>query len=383
MNVPPLVTGVGIVSCLGEERRAVWSQLRAGRSGIGPVGAFEAERFRNCRAGAVTCIDLPVEGAERMRALTSRALSNALTDAGLDADHLQRRRVAMVVGTSLGHLFHNAEGPVTLDDFVGPALVELGLDIPAIAVSSACSSSTDAIALACDLIDQRRFDVVVCGGVDVLDEYKMMGHSSLRTMSPTTCRPFAADSDGTALGEGAAFLVLESARSATDRDARAHARVLGRSSTTDTSGVTAPDETGAGALRAIRQTLSQHGCEARDIVYVNAHGSGTPTNDAMEARVYAELFSECRPAVSSTKSAFGHTLGATGAIEAAVAIWALQEREAPPTAGVQQASSAWGDARVVTGTQAMPIGDRDRDVAISVTYGFGGANACLAFGRAA
>jgi 3-oxoacyl-[acyl-carrier-protein] synthase II len=357
----------------------VWRRLIEGGSGIAPIEAFDASRCRNVAGGEIKD-PLPTDGGARMAALFEAALTAALGDAALPAAELNRARAALVVGSSFGDIFHADGEPVELDHYIRPSLDRLGIDVPFLSVSSACSSGSDAVAMGADLIDALGYDVVVCGGVDILDIYKMVGHSSLGTLSSHRCVPFSADGDGTLLGEGACFLVLERPEHAARRAVRVRAALTGAASTTDTNTVTSPDLTGAGAARAVRSALAQGDRSAADVAYVNAHGSGTPVNDAMEAKVYGELFAATRPPLSSTKAAFGHTLGATGAIEAAIAIIALEQRQAPPTAGLAAVHEDWQHANLVRPGESTPLGDGR--LALSVTYGFGGANVALAFERA-
>ncbi|EFM11532.1 Beta-ketoacyl synthase [Paenibacillus curdlanolyticus YK9] len=371
----PVVTGMGMLSSLGGDAAANWDNLCAGQRGFRPVTLFDTAKFRSPLGGEVEG-EYPRTGKERMAAFGRQALIEALQSAGLSADELDMNKTAIVVGTSLGHLFENEEGAVPLDEFMPIMLKAAGLQVPYFTLSTACSSGSDSVAIGMDLIAFMQYDVVLCGGIDVLDKYKMSGHSSLQTQSPTACTPFSIHTDGTTLGEGAAFLVLESGSHAQRRGARPLARAAGRSSTTDTQSVTAPDETGGGAIRAIRQALAQSDYEPDQVAYVNAHGSGTPTNDAMEAVVYDALFKNEFIPVSSTKAAVGHTLGATGTLEAVVTVQALLHHEAPPTAGLDEVAAAWSGANTVKG-EAAAI--RSGGPTLSVTYGFGGANTCLVF----
>jgi 3-oxoacyl-(acyl-carrier-protein) synthase len=370
-----VVTGIGLLSALGQDISESWSSLCQGERGLRPVTLFDTSRFRSSLGGEVVG-DYPAVGKERMAAFGRKALVEALDQAGLTPSELDPKKCALVIGTSLGHLFDNEEGAVPLDEFIPQLLEQSGIQIPYFMLSTACSSGSDSVAIGMDLIAFMGYEMVLCGGVDVLDRYKMSGHSSLQTQSPTACTPFSVDTDGTTLGEGAAFVVLETAAHAAGRGIRPLARAVGRSCTTDTQSVTAPDETGRGAIRAITQALEQGGLAPSDAAYLNAHGSGTPTNDAMEALVYDALFRQHDTPISATKAALGHTLGATGTMEAVLSIQALLKEEAPPTAGLKEIAAAWAGARVIQGA-AAPI--RKGGAAVSVTYGFGGANTALVF----
>ena len=371
------VTGMSMLTCLGENIEDVWKAIRKGNSGITDITLFPTDALRSIRAGEIKD-NYPVDGYNRMKAFAKAGILKAINDSGLSIEKINKTKSALIIGTSLGHIFDNEKKSVSLDDYVSELLNEIGLNIPYICVSSACSSGSDAIIIAGDLLKYKGFDLVICGGLDVLDIYKMKGHSSLRTLAVTQCKPFSKGAEtGTTLGEGAAFLVLESKQFSDGRQAEIYADFVASSNTTDTISVTAPDETGAGAIRLIKQAMNRSGHNIEKISYVNAHGSGTAANDKMEAKIYKELLSSGNPAISSTKGIFGHTLGATGAIEVIMCIMAIIKKEAPPTSISEEVSEDWAGANVVL-NKSLSLTD-DKLVTVSVTYGFGGANACLVF----
>lgn len=372
--IVPVVTGIGLLSALGDAPDAVFARLCAGHSGVRANPDPRYAGYRNTRMGLVEG-DYPDAAAARVTALLGAALAAALADAGLAPD-APLAGAAAVVGASFGAIFHNEDGPVALDGAIDAAFAASGLALLPHVLSAACSSSSEAIAMAYDMIVQGDAELVIAGGVDVIDRYKVAGHSSLSTLSPTTCRPFDAGADGTVLGEGAALLVIEHPRRAAARGARVHARLAGVAANTDTHSPTSPDESGAGAARVVADALRRAGCTPAALAYVNAHGSGTPVNDRMEAAAFAAAFGGAAPRISSTKSAFGHTLGATGAIEAIVAIAALRHGMAPPTHGLTRPDPGWDGADLVRGAP-RPLGPGGH--ALSVTYGFGGANVALVF----
>ncbi|WP_338553877.1 beta-ketoacyl-[acyl-carrier-protein] synthase family protein [Paenibacillus sp. KS-LC4] len=370
------ISGMSAVTCLGNDLSDIWQQVCEGSSGLRPITLFDTSKSRSSIGGEVSSEPV-AQGYDRMLAFSVQAIQSAMINANIDCDYVHSVRAALIIGTSLGHIFDNESGPVVLDDFVEELKIKLGLNIAVLTVSTACSSGTDAIANGGDFIEFLNYDLVICGGVDVLDLYKLMGHSSLHTLSPNKCKPFDQHNDGTSLGEGAAFIILENREALKERGGRRIAELVGRSSTTDTKSVTSPDESGGGAIRAISQALGQSKSGPESVSYVNAHGSATPVNDAMEARVYQELFQTRAIPISSTKAAFGHTLGATGAIEAVIAIFALVHEQAPPTANTTKLHEDWSAANVVFSNQPQPI--EKPETAVTVTYGFGGANACLVF----
>jgi 3-oxoacyl-[acyl-carrier-protein] synthase II len=359
-----LVTGMAWATTLGTSLDGVWRRLLDGETGMRDVPT--AHRLRNGLAG-------PVDGAvadlvARQHAFTIDTVARALADAGSpDSPWL-------VAGTSHGaHLDDEEAGG--LDEWVADAATELGITTPPVAVSTACSSGSDAIMVGAQLIRAGVTDVCVCGGADVLTEVKRLGHSALGTMSPTSLRTFHPDGDGTLLGEGAAFVVLESAESCARRGVSGHAVYRGAGSSNDASGMTAPDPSGDGLLLAVHRCLADGDADLDDVTVVNAHGSGTPTNDAVEARAYSRLFATgAQPAVFATKGAFGHTLGATGAIEAIATILALRDRLVPPVCGLAEAPDSLPLPIPVGGPLPVKSG-----IGLNLTLGFGGFNTCLAF----
>lgn len=375
--IVPVVTGMSLVSALGDQPDAVFSRLCAGDSGVRANPDSQYQAYRNTSMGTVDG-DYPSAPDARITALLGAALRDALDDAGLPVS-VPLPGAAAVIGASFGAIFHNEHGPVALDTAIDDAFLGTGLGLLPHVLSAACSSSSEAIAMAYDLIVQGGADIVIAGGVDVIDRYKVAGHSSLSTLSPTSCRPFDATADGTILGEGAALLVIEHPRHAAARGARVHARLSGVAANTDTNSPTSPDETGAGAARVIADALRRADCAPASVAYVNAHGSGTPVNDRMEAAAFTAALGPGSK-ISSTKSAFGHTLGATGAIEAIVAIESLIHGMAPATYGLARAHDSWDGSGLVLG-RSQRLGDGDH--ALSVTYGFGGTNVALVFQKEA
>jgi len=246
----------------------------------------------------------------------------------------------------------------------------LGLQGPAAVVSTACSSSAKVFGQAARLIELGLIDAAVVGGVDSLCLTTLYGFSALELVSPDICRPWDAGRKGLSIGEAAAFALLE-------RDAeQPQAWLLGCGESSDGHHMSSPHPEGAGAAMAMRQALAQAGLAAEDIGYVNLHGTGTPGNDAAEARAVQAVFGSTTPC-SSTKGHTGHTLGAAGGVEASIAMLALQHGLAPAGLNVQQLDPALG-VNYLLHNQAGPL----RAVA-SNSFGFGGSNCCLVFGAAA
>jgi 3-oxoacyl-[acyl-carrier-protein] synthase II len=245
-----------------------------------------------------------------------------------------------------------------------------------VCVSTACSAGSDAIAIAALLIGAGIAERCVAGGADIVTAAKRLGHSALGTMSPGRPRAFDKRRDGMVPGEGAAFLVLESARSARSRGAPVLGLLLGSGSSNDATGLTAPDPSGDSVLLAMRRCLSASGRRPDQVAVLNAHATGTPVNDDMESRSLRRLFGAGAPApvVFATKGALGHSLGATGAIEAITVLLALRDGLAPPVAGL--ADPLAGFPLPIGIGRPVPVTGR---CGASLTIGFGGFNTCLLF----
>jgi 3-oxoacyl-[acyl-carrier-protein] synthase II len=242
---------------------------------------------------------------------------------------------------------------------------------PAMIVANACAGGGNAIGHAADLIRADMADIVLAGGYDALCELVYAGFDSLQTLAPEACRPFDRGRRGLMLGEGAAFIVLESEAHAEKRGATILARVAGYGQTTDTFHLTQPSQDGKPLEKAMRQALQEASLSPSQIGYVNAHGTGTPFNDGAEAKAFSNVFEGHSTRLSSTKSAIGHTLGAAGAIEALICIKALQTGILPPQINLQDPEPLVSEALVKMDERT------DLKAALSVNLGFGGSNAAL------
>lgn len=367
VNRAVAITGMAWSTALGDDLDAVWNRLVAGESGVRAVAS--PHRLRNYLAAPVAGV--PAASCQRGRqvALTAATIRRALNDAALAPAAAQPWVVA---GTSYGS--HMDEPTGELASWITDATTELGLSKPPIPVSTACSAGSDALGIGAQLVAAGAADVCVSGGTDVLTAAKRLGHTALGTMSPTRLRAFDSRRDGMLLGEGAAYCVLESMESARRRGARVHAVVRGVGASNDAAGVSSPDTTGEGVMSAIRRALASAGVDASDVAVINAHGTATPANDDVEMAVLTKMFGEFAPVVFATKGAFGHTLGATGAIEAVALVMALRHRKAPPIHGLARPHPDVSAPMPVR--DAMPVRP---GVGLSVTLGFGGFNTCLVF----
>jgi 3-oxoacyl-[acyl-carrier-protein] synthase II len=402
--VPVAITGLGVVTALGGDARALLAGVVEGRSGIGALTRFPPAG--RCRVAAevpelppVAAVSLPPADARRLSrgdVFALAAAAEACRGAGLEA--AERRGAALAVGATTGGL-HGTEEAYrrrrTGEDtrFRLSRLLATPVSTPAAAVSqalgvygprltfvTACSSSALAIATAADWVARGHGPLALAVGTDELCRVTYAGFDALQALDPEPCRPFDRDRHGLSLGEGAAALVLEDLDHARARGARPRALVLGHATTADAHHVTAPHPEGAGALAALRGALARAGLSADAVDYVNAHGSGTRQNDEVEIAVLRAVFGPRLPRVpvSSTKSQVGHCLGAAGAVEAVVTVLALEEGILPPTVHLRAPDPAWPDVDLVPAPgRRAPLG-----VAVTSSYGFGGHNVTLVLGRA-
>jgi 3-oxoacyl-[acyl-carrier-protein] synthase II len=387
-----VVTGLGVTSPFGAGVKAYWAGLAGGVCAIRPLTLIDASGFR-CRIAA----EVPEVGtgsARRSRAdrLALAAAAEALEDAGLGA--ADRAGAALVVGAVGGGMLEaeswywaRARGEraprwaASLRGMLPAAHAEtlahrLGLDGPRHTVVTACSSGAVALAEAAELITDGVVDVAVAGGVDAVTRMCFMGFNALRLLDPEPCRPFDRDRRGMSIGEGAAFVVLESAERARSRGRRAHAELAGHGSTTDAYHVTAPQPQGEGMARAMRAALDAARADPAAVGYVNAHGTATPQNDRIEASAITQVFGAGRPLVSSTKSMIGHTMAAAGSLEAVATILALTHEIVPPTANLSTP-----DPEVEFDCVPRTAREAAIELAMSNSFGFGGQNIALVFRR--
>ncbi len=397
-----VVTGVGTVNALAHSAEEFAAALRAGTGAIRPLTLFDTTGFR-CTIGAqVDGVCAPPDLPSPLRRRLSRAdifalaaATEAITDSGLDLTACGPRAGIALGGTTGGmlrteHCLHeHVRSPAHRyrpSALVGAPIsasadvVARVLDIagPRLTVSTACSSSAMALGVALDWIRLGHGDVVVAGGTESLCMTVFAGFNALHALSPEPCRPFDRHRSGLSLGEGAAVLVLEDAEHAAQRGARIHAELLDYGASADAHHLTAPHPEARGAVLAMRRALAGAGLEPYDIDYVNAHGTGTPLNDTSEVAALHTVFDGCSRAlaVSSTKAAVGHTLGAAGAVEALVTVLAVRDGFVPPTLALEVPEDDALDF-VRGSSRAAPV-----HFALSNSYGFGGNNTSLVIGRA-
>jgi 3-oxoacyl-[acyl-carrier-protein] synthase II len=397
-----VITGLGAISALGPDLEALRQGIATGRDGIGPLTLFahrgKATVAAEVRAVPAEAFGLPPATGRRLSRpdrLALAATGEALAAAGLAA--AERAGAALVVGATTGGMFETEAAyrrwragetrRLAASRVLGTSLASSAVAVsqafgvfgPQETVSTACSSSALAVARAADLIARGVVRTAVALGTDGLCRLTYAGFDALQALDPERCRPFDRYRRGLTLGEGAGALVLEDAAHAHARGARPLARVLGWGTSTDAHHPTAPHPEGLGALAAFRAALASAAISADAVDYVNAHGTGTPQNDGVEMHVLRAVLGTRlgRVPVSSSKSQFGHALGAAGALEAVVTALALRDGLLPPTLGLRAPDDAWADVDCVT----TPGRRAALGVAASSSYGFGGHNVTLILGH--
>lgn len=394
-----VITGIGGICGLGSNAPAIWGEMRAGRSAIGPIVNSQLHDLK-VRVGC-EIKTLPDHGIshkqtvsmDRFSLLATIAAREAMQHAGLASDEATTYRMGTVVGVGVcgweaieeSYRAILLEGKNRAGIFTVPKVMPsaasghvsmaLGLRGPVFGVTSACSSSNHAFAAAVDQIRLGRADVMVAGGTDAPLVWGILkGWEALRVLAPDTCRPFSADRQGLSLGEGAAMAVLETYEHAMARGANILAEIAGAGLSADASDIVAP--TIEGPTAAMRACLADAELNPEDVDYLNAHGTGTKANDMIETAAIKRVFGDhaYRLSISSTKSMHAHCLGASGALEMIACVMAIREGIVPPTANFRQADP---DCDL----DITPNVARERKVraAISNGFAFGGTNAVVAF----
>jgi 3-oxoacyl-[acyl-carrier-protein] synthase II len=427
------VTGLGVISPVGNDVDSFWNSMRKGKSGAGPITRYDASRTDAKIAAEVKDFDptlyMDKKDARKMADFTRFAVAAAVQawrDAGLGEGFAapgedsaaanaapapslpySPDRVATIMGIGIGgievmmeshkKMLESGPGrmlPMTVPLMIsneGPANIamRLGLNGPAYTMVTACTSSTDAIGQALDLLRSGRCDAVVAGGAEAtITEFAIGAFCRLQALSTgfndrpeLASRPFDKDRDGFLMGEGAAVLILEDWEKAKARGARIYAELAGYGASCDAYHLTAPDPEGKGGARAIALALEDAGLAPEDIAYYNAHGTSTQINDPAETLMVKKAFGAHakKLAISSTKSMTGHMLGAAGAIEALICVKSIVEGYVPPTINLQNP-----DFEAGCDLDYVPNVGREMtvDAAASASLGFGGHNGVLVFRRA-
>jgi len=389
-----VITGVGIITAHGAGDAVNWSKTAAGESGIRPISAFDASSYRANAGGEALCLDEIIQQTpetrrfDRASHLLIETVRQALMQAQLrHAMHTERLLVSL--GTTLGGMisgerFHRevlAKGPgkariSLLSDYYAHhqainlfRMLNLAGDFRVF--SNACTSGANAIGHAFRALRTGAADIAICGGYDTMTEFTFAGFSSLMAMTRSLCRPFDRERDGLVLGEGAAVFVLETRDHALNRGAALLGEIAGYGESADAYHMTTPDPSAAGAVLAMRRALDDAGNP--DIDYINAHGTGTPLNDAMESAAIRTVFGDRNnlPPVSSIKPMIGHLLGGAGAVEAAISLFAIRNKFLPPNLNFKTRDPAC-DLNVIAEGRNCQV-----TTVLSNSFGFGGSNAAL------
>jgi len=404
-----VITGMGTINPLGLSMAASWQAIMRSASGIELISLFDTTAHTVKIAGEVKGFDAverygkkDARHMDRFVQFALGAAQEAMLASGLKVDAGNADRIGALIGTGMGGISTvgaeaqtlSARGAGRISPFMVPMMLpdtaagqialHFGLRGPNLAVSAACASSTNAIGEAAEMIRRGAADVMLSGGAEaaltplIMAGFANMGTLSTKSTDPhSASRPFDKQRDGFVAAEGAAVLVLEDAAHATARGAQILGEVLGYGLTNDAFHMTAPASDGASAARCMQLALDNAGLLARDIDYLNAHGTSTILNDNMETLAIKKVFGESAPnlAVSSTKSMHGHLLGAAGALEACIAVQAILHAMLPPTINYEHPDAQCDLDVVPNKARAAPVRR-----AMSNSFGFGGHNACLILG---
>jgi 3-oxoacyl-[acyl-carrier-protein] synthase II len=402
-----VVTGIGVISALGEDLPTFWSNLTAGKSGIRPITRFDATDYTSRIAGEVVDFDPNRYMDPKLARKTARftqmavAASNmALQDAGLKiGENADPLRTGVFVGSGVGGIevieeqiiTMHTRGPKRISPFYVPMMIanmgagvvgiETGAKGPNLATVSACASGAHALGEAMNLLRCGRAEVMLSGGAEAaVSPSGIGGFCALRALSQRNdeperaSRPFDKDRDGFVMGEGAAMLVLETLEHALARGARIYAEFAGFGATCDAYHMTAPSDDGEGAARSMQIAMEDAGLGLDQIDYINAHGTATPLNDRCETAAIKRVFGDLayKVAISSTKSMTGHLLGAAGAMEMAASVLAIHNGLVPPTINLETPDPDCDLDYVPNKARSMKV-----RAILNNALGFGGHNATL------
>lgn len=405
-----VITGLGMLSPLGNTVADSWQGILAGRSGIGLIEHMDLSAYATRFGGSVKGFDveqyLSAKEARKLDLFIQYGLAasfQAVRDAGLEVTDANRERIGVAMGSGIGGLTNIEnncrslieQGPRRISPFFVPGSIinmvsgflsiHLGIQGPNYAIATACTTGTHCIGMAARNIAYGEADVMIAGGSEMaacglgLGGFGAARALSTRNDEPTRAsRPWDKGRDGFVLSDGAGALVLEELEHARARGATIYAELVGFGMSGDAFHMTSPPDDGAGAARCMRNALRDSGLNADQVQYINAHGTSTPAGDLAEAAAVKSVFGDhaYRVAVSSTKSMTGHLLGAAGAVEAIFSVLAIRDQVAPPTINLEEPDEGCDLDFVPHQARSMPI-----DVVLSNSFGFGGTNGSLVFRR--
>ena len=399
-------TGMGMLTPLGQDTPTTWANLLAGKSGIDYIKLFDATPHETKFAGEVKNFDplnyIPRKDAHRMDRFAQLAVAashEALKSSGLQISSANDDNIGVVIGSGIGGLTTLYEqtkilvekGPSRVSPFLAPMMISdiaaaqvsisLGVKGPNFCTTSACSSGSDAIGAAFELIRHGDVDVMICGGTEaIINPVGVSAFNALRALSTRNdapqqaSRPFDAQRDGFIISEGATVLILESLEHARSRGAKIMGEIIGYGATSDAFHVTQPLENGEGAAKAMEAAIKKAGIANTEIEYINAHGTSTPLNDRMETKAIKSVFGDYakKVPISSTKSMLGHMIGAAGAVEAAICLLTIRDGIIPPTINYTYPDPDCDLDYVPNTARKAKV-----RTALSNSFGFGGHNSVL------
>ncbi len=403
-----VITGMGVVCPLGLNISTTWEGLIAGQSGIDYITLCDAEPLATKFAGEVKGFEptdyINRKDARRMDRFAQLAVAaslQAVEQAGLQINSMNQDNIGVIVGSGIGGLttlFEQTKvllekGPDKVSPFLTPMMIvdmaaaqvsiTLGVKGPNLCITSACSSGSDAIGAAYELVKHGDLQAVIAGGSEaIINPIGITAFNALKALSTRNdepqlaSRPFDAERDGFIISEGSGLLILENLAHAQKRGANILAEIIAYGASADAYHITQPDENGGGAARAIRVALNKGGITPAEIDYINAHGTSTLLNDKVETMAIKTVFGDdaYNIPISSTKSMLGHLIGAAGAIEAVICIMAIQHGMIPPTINLTHPDPECDLDYVPNEARQAKV-----TTVLSNSFGFGGHNSCLVF----
>jgi 3-oxoacyl-[acyl-carrier-protein] synthase II len=404
-----VVTGLGAVTPIGIGVDEYWKSLIEGKNGVNPITKFDTSNFDTKFAAEVKNFNpenyIDKKTIKRLDPFTQYAMATAemaIKDSELNIDKADKEKFGVIYGSGIGGMstleqqhwiYFSEKSPKKLSPFfvimmisdmaAGQISIKYGLKGPNYATTSACATSSHAIADAFILIQRGSADLMICGGSEAaITEMSIGGFNAMKALSTwndryfEASRPFDKDRNGFVMGEGAGTVILEEYEHALNRGAKIYAEIGGIGLTGDGYHITAPAPGGEGAVRAMGEAIRDAGVSITDVDYINAHGTSTPYNDVNETKAIKTLFSEhaYKIVVSSTKSMTGHLLGAAGGIEAIATVLTIKNNLIPPTINLDNP-----DPECDLNYSAKKTTQKEVNVAISNTFGFGGHNASILF----
>ena len=409
-----VVTGLGAVTPVGNTPEETWANLVAGKSGAAPISLFDASNFKTQFACEVKDLNVTdyidrkeVRKMDRYCQLAMISAMQGVKDAGLDLEKEDKTRIGVVYGVGIGGIKtfqdevtyygqHMADGPKFNPFFIpkmiadiasGQISIHFGFHGPNYTTTSACASSSNALADAFNLVRLGKANIIVAGGAEAaICECGVGGFNAMHALSTLNedpqyaSRPFSASRDGFIMGEGAGCLILEELEHAKARGAKIYAEMVGEGASADAHHITASHPEGLGAKLVMLNALADAGMKPEEVDYINVHGTSTPVGDVSEAKAIKDVFGDhaYKLNISSTKSMTGHLLGAAGAVEAMVCVLSVQNDIVPPTINHEEGDDDeqldYNMNFTFNEAQKRPV-----NVALSNTFGFGGHNCCVVF----